>query len=241
MSELTKFGIAMVIYAFLAPIAVTYIWDWCERRVPWYQNNRRTVYMWMVLSGPWVWLGAIYRWLLNDWKNYMTLREAQGAAREACRKSEGRFTYKDGRLVERALTAFKSRLLDRTKPYFWRKVPGSKVQAKLEVGDHAVDNQVISFICTRDTIINQLAQATALKDNREKLRWSEGLEMLNTHLEGWYQKLEENGQYVWRSNGPGGFGWCRVCNLKIRDCRCKTEQLPELSEALQSNPTSADS
>lgn len=230
--------LAALIYIVLAPVSVSQIWAWCEDR-RWYRNSTLTVWVWSILAGPAVWIGLAYRWLYNDWKLYMTLRDAQWAARQACKESEGHFTYQDGRLVSRALTTFNHRLLNRSKPWFWRIDQRNPTQALMTVGDHMTDKQVVEFTCTRDTIINRLRLACGVHNSREERRWAEGLALINSQREGWHQSLQDNGQYVWKSNGKGGFGWCRVCNVKIKDCQCKTEDISSELETLR-NTTSAD-
>lgn len=236
MSETHRFILAMAIYAFLAPIATSYIWDWFMKQ-SWYRNTRTVGWVFGILAGPLLWIAWAKRLLVSDWKQYWVLRDAQAAARRACKESEGRFTFVEGKLVKREMVEFRPQLLDTSKPFFWDLVGCLADQARLTIGDHAVESQVTSFLCTRNGIIKRLKIATASPGKEREVQiWNQGLTTLNAQLMGWRQDQGDNGEYSWKQVGVG-LGWCRDCHVKIRLCQCPSK-LPEVETPPPKTPRS---
>lgn len=194
---------------------------------PFYQERcHKLRWIPLFVAGPLAWIAALTRICRSDLIRYwqrQAARELIQDVRESCGKGKlGDVTFKDGRLVERHMLAFHPRWLDKAKPYFWDLTEDG--EARMTVGDHTIEDQVTSFVCTRGTIINQMRSALSRNAVLEVARWSAGLELLNSERMGHYQQRKENGQYVWAESGKG-LGWCRSCNLKLRHCECREIEL----------------
>lgn len=197
---------------------------------PFYQERCHTL-RWILLfvAGPFAWIAALNRICQADLRRYRQRQEAQELVRsvkDSCGKGNlGDVSFQDGRLVERHLRTFVPRLLDKSKAYRWdMSLDG---QVRMTVGDLAADEQVTSFICTRDTIIHQANLARSRRDWYDLARWRGGLTALNRRRTGFVQVRRENGQFVWETAGEGK-GTCPACFQPVLECDCKTEILKDL-------------
>lgn len=216
----------LLIWCICGPLWGLALMDQLERWAFYQDRSHSLRWVPLFVSGPIAWLAALNRICRSDLIRYRQRQAAQERIqeiRESCGKGKlGDVTFKDGRLVERRMLAFNPRLLDKVKPYFWDTTQDG--HARMIVGDHAIDEQVTSFVCTRDTIIHQMNLASSRYDVLEVARWSGGLDALNTRRMGYLQVRRENGQFVWEPAGDG-VGWCRACFLQLMNCSCKTEEI----------------
>jgi len=215
-------------WGLFGPFAGIFLMDSLEKFE--FYRERCHVLRWIPLfvAGPISWGAAANRIIQSDLRRYRGRQTAQElilAVKESAESGKlGNFTYKDGRLIERRLTAFVPRILEKDKPYMWEMNPDGN--ARMTVGDHASEDQVTSFICTRDTIVNQLKNALGAGNHPERDRWQHGLDLFNRRRAGYLTTLNGGGEST-LVLAEKGEGRCLSCDSPVMNCMCRTSEINE--------------